>query len=73
MPTRALHSRPHLLGRAIALFRRHDEETLEAQYAVHHDENLLVQTTREAAEELKGLFEADAIRPLATLESNASR
>lgn len=59
--------------RTIALFRRHDEETLDAQYAVHHDEARLVQTTREAAEELKELFEADAIRPLATLESDASR
>ena len=58
---------------AIAFFRRHDEETLEAQYAVHHDEARLVQTTREAAEELKELFEADAIRPLAALESGASR
>jgi glutathione-regulated potassium-efflux system ancillary protein KefC/glutathione-regulated potassium-efflux system protein KefB len=59
--------------RMVALFRRHDEETLEAQYAVHHDEAQLVQTTREAAEELKELFEADAIRPLAALDSDASR
>jgi len=46
--------------RAMALFRRHDEKQLEAQYAVQHDEAQLIQTTREAAEQLQGLFEADS-------------
>ncbi len=44
---------------ALSLFRRHDEERLEAQYAVHHDEAKLIQTSREAAEQLRELFESD--------------
>lgn len=44
---------------ALALFRRHDEEMLDAQYAVHHDEEKLIHTTREAAEQLRELFESD--------------
>jgi glutathione-regulated potassium-efflux system ancillary protein KefC/glutathione-regulated potassium-efflux system protein KefB len=44
---------------ALALFRRHDEEMLDAQYAVHHDEAKLIQTSLEAAEQLKELFESD--------------
>ncbi len=44
---------------ALALFRRHDEEMLDAQYAVHHDEAKYIQTTREAAEQLRELFESD--------------
>jgi len=47
------------IGAALALFRRHDEEMLDAQYAVHHDEAKLIQTSREAAEQLKELFESD--------------
>jgi glutathione-regulated potassium-efflux system ancillary protein KefC/glutathione-regulated potassium-efflux system protein KefB len=45
--------------RALALFRQHDEQQLEAQYAVQHDEAQLIQTAKEAAEQLQGLFEAD--------------
>jgi len=44
---------------ALTLFRRHDEEMLDAQYAVHHDEAKLIQTSREASEQLKELFESD--------------
>ena len=47
------------IAAALALFRRHDEEMLDAQYAVHHDEEKLIHTTREAAEQLKELFESD--------------
>src|SRR5262249_12792455 len=47
--------------RAISLFRQHDEDQLEAQYAVHHDDLQIVQTTRDAAEQLRGLFESDAV------------
>ncbi|MGE5492699.1 MAG: monovalent cation:proton antiporter-2 (CPA2) family protein [Actinomycetota bacterium] len=43
----------------IERFRDHDEATLRAQHAVYQDEPRLVQTSREAAEELEGLFEAD--------------
>ena len=51
--------------RAIALFKHHDEEQLNSQYAVHHDEAQLIQTARDAAGQLKELFEADAIGPQA--------
>ncbi len=51
--------------RAITLFKHHDEEQLNAQYAVQHDEAQLIQTSRDAAEQLKELFEADAIGPQA--------
>ena len=45
--------------RAMTLFRQHDERQLEAQYAVQHDEAQLIQSAKEAAEQLQGLFEAD--------------
>jgi len=46
--------------RAMSLFRQHDEQQVEAQYAVQHDEAKLIQSAKEAAEQLQGLFEADA-------------
>ena len=51
--------------RAITLFKHHDEDQLNAQYAVQHDEAQMIQTTRDAAEQLKELFEADAVGPQA--------
>jgi monovalent cation:proton antiporter-2 (CPA2) family protein len=45
--------------RAIALFRAHDERMLNETYAIAHDENLLIQTTQEANQELLDLFESD--------------
>jgi voltage-gated potassium channel Kch len=47
---------------AVALFRQHDEEQLDLQYAVHHDEAQLVQTAQQAAAQLRELFEADVAR-----------
>jgi monovalent cation:proton antiporter-2 (CPA2) family protein len=44
---------------AVALFRDHDEKTLVANHAVYRDETKLIQSTRDAAEELESLFEAD--------------
>jgi glutathione-regulated potassium-efflux system ancillary protein KefC/glutathione-regulated potassium-efflux system protein KefB len=44
----------------MAHFREHDEEMLNRQHAVYQDEALLIQTTRQANEELKALFESDA-------------
>jgi monovalent cation:proton antiporter-2 (CPA2) family protein len=44
---------------AVALFRDHDEKTLVTSHAIYRDEVQLIQTTRDAAEELEGLFEAD--------------
>jgi monovalent cation:proton antiporter-2 (CPA2) family protein len=45
--------------RAVAAFRTHDAETLERQRAVSHDSAAFRQTTRDAAEELKTLFDDD--------------
>lgn len=50
--------------RAVTLFRQHDEERLDAQYAVQHDEAQLIQTSKQAAAQLQDLFEADGLRPL---------
>ncbi|MBE0613998.1 MAG: cation:proton antiporter [Burkholderiales bacterium] len=50
---------------AIALFRQHDEAQLDAQYAVKHDEAKLIQTAKQAAEQLRELFEADSVGPIA--------
>ena len=50
---------------AIALFRQHDEAQLEVQYAVKHDEAQLIQSAKQAAEQLRELFEADSAGPLA--------
>ncbi|MFN0160328.1 MAG: monovalent cation:proton antiporter-2 (CPA2) family protein [Burkholderiales bacterium] len=43
----------------IARFRDHDLELLKRQQAVHGDEAALIQTSREASDELKALFESD--------------
>ncbi len=43
----------------IEMFKGHDEKTLLAQHAVHHDETKLIQSAKEAAQELQGIFEAD--------------
>ena len=40
-------------------FREHDEALLRAQYQVQDDEAALIQTSREAREELEQLFAAD--------------
>jgi len=45
--------------RTIERFRMHDAQTLQRQHAVYHDERRLIQTSREAAAELQGLFESD--------------
>ncbi len=56
-----------LAQRAVSLFKQHDEDQLAAQYAVHHDEALLIQTARDAVQQLQELFEADTAGPLLTL------
>jgi monovalent cation:proton antiporter-2 (CPA2) family protein len=56
---------------AVAFFRRHDEEQLEAQYAVHHDEAQLIQTSQQAAAQLQELFEIDVLRQKAARASAA--
>ena len=55
----ALGSSADDAARALELFREHDEKTLEQQYAIRHDDKAMVQSAREAAEELRELFEQD--------------
>jgi monovalent cation:proton antiporter-2 (CPA2) family protein len=43
----------------VRLFRRHDERTLVAQHAMKDDEAKLIASTRESAQQLESLFEAD--------------
>jgi glutathione-regulated potassium-efflux system ancillary protein KefC/glutathione-regulated potassium-efflux system protein KefB len=50
--------------RAVAMFRSSDEAQLDAQYAVQHDEAKLIQTTQEAADQLRELFESDLTVPI---------
>ncbi|HZE11739.1 MAG TPA: monovalent cation:proton antiporter-2 (CPA2) family protein [Burkholderiales bacterium] len=45
--------------RAVTLFREHDGRQLDTQYAVQNDEAKLIQTSKEAAEQLRELFESD--------------
>ena len=42
-----------------ARFRAHDEDLLRRQHAVHHDEERVIATAREAAAELERVFEQD--------------
>jgi monovalent cation:proton antiporter-2 (CPA2) family protein len=50
--------------RAVTLFKQHDEELIEIQHAVHHDEAQLIQNSKLATEQLKSLFEADTVNLL---------
>ena len=45
--------------RAVAMFKQHDEAQLKVQHAMQHDEAKLIQTSQEAAAQLKELFDAD--------------
>jgi len=49
--------------RAVTLFRKHDEQQIDGQYAVQHDEAQLIQTAKEAAQQLQELFESDRQQP----------
>jgi monovalent cation:proton antiporter-2 (CPA2) family protein len=51
---------PDAAARAVALFRAHDEKTLQRTHAFYRDEKRLIQTAQQATEELADLFEADA-------------
>lgn len=54
--------KPSEVESVVDTFRRHDEEMMQRQHAVHTDEAKLIQTSREAMDELKQLFEQDADR-----------
>ncbi|MDX1517804.1 MAG: monovalent cation:proton antiporter-2 (CPA2) family protein [Woeseiaceae bacterium] len=45
---------------AVELFREHDEKSLSQQHAIHHDEEALVQSAKDAREQLQRLFDLDA-------------
>jgi voltage-gated potassium channel Kch len=45
--------------RTLQTFQRHDERTLVEQHRFYQDEKQLIQTTKQAAQELRGIFEAD--------------
>jgi hypothetical protein len=45
---------------ATSFFLKHDTETLQKQYAFHQDEDALMQSARDASEELRELFNSDA-------------
>lgn len=47
-------------SRSVAMFRKHDEALLAHQRAIYTDEAALIQSAKQAAEELEGLFESDA-------------
>jgi monovalent cation:proton antiporter-2 (CPA2) family protein len=46
-------------ARAVDLFRVHDRNLLDAQYAVRQDEQQFIQTSAQSAAQLQELFEAD--------------
>jgi CPA2 family monovalent cation:H+ antiporter-2/glutathione-regulated potassium-efflux system protein KefB len=47
------------VDRVLRLFREHDEQQLQSSHAIYLDETRLIQSTREAAQELADLLEAD--------------
>ncbi|HKZ73522.1 MAG TPA: cation:proton antiporter, partial [Steroidobacteraceae bacterium] len=51
---------------AVRVFRRHDEATLVQQFDVKDDQQKLVASARESAEQLEKLFEADQATSLAS-------
>ena len=53
---------PAAAAHAVALFREHDERTLQEMHAIYRDETQLIQSTQQAAAELASLFEADRER-----------
>ena len=58
----ALGETPAAAREAVRRFRQHDEATLDAQYQVKEDEEKFLATSREAAQQLEKLFEADRSR-----------
>jgi monovalent cation:proton antiporter-2 (CPA2) family protein len=51
---------PDEIERTIATFVERDERVLVEQHGIYQDESQMIQTTKQAAEELRGLLEADA-------------
>jgi monovalent cation:proton antiporter-2 (CPA2) family protein len=55
----ALGVTPEDAARSVELFRAHDEKNLVESHAIYRDEKQLMQSVRQATEELTALFEAD--------------
>ena len=45
---------------AVATFRSHDEQFLASQHAVYHDETKLIQSSKDAVQELESLLQSDS-------------
>ncbi len=56
---KALGGNANEADEAVAIFRRHDQETLVKQYAFRNDRDALIQSNHEAARELRELFASD--------------
>jgi glutathione-regulated potassium-efflux system ancillary protein KefC/glutathione-regulated potassium-efflux system protein KefB len=56
----ALGLAPREIEQTVALFEKHDEALLQRQYAVFRDETKLIQTSKEAAQELEQLLQEDS-------------
>lgn len=54
---------PAEAGRTVTLFREYDEALLLRQHAIYQDEAALIQSVKQAADELKNLFESDPTAP----------
>ncbi len=50
--------------RTVRMFRDYDEALLKRQHAIYHDETALIQSAKQAADELHSLFESDAAEPI---------
>ncbi len=50
--------------RTVRMFREYDEALLKRQHAIYHDETALIQSAKQAADELHSLFESDAAEPI---------
>jgi monovalent cation:proton antiporter-2 (CPA2) family protein len=57
----ALGVTPAAARETVRRFRQYDQKTLEAQYQVKEDEEKFLATSREAAQQLEKLFEADRV------------
>jgi glutathione-regulated potassium-efflux system ancillary protein KefC/glutathione-regulated potassium-efflux system protein KefB len=55
----ALGATPEQARADATRFRAHDEDAVQAAFAVHHDEKQLIETAKHYAKELESLFEAD--------------
>jgi hypothetical protein len=52
-------------------FRMHDEQTMAKQFSVKDDENKFLETSRESADQLLQLFEADSDADAGAVQTGA--